>query len=165
LSTLGPRGLIVLLIAGVTGLVFAIVGWTQRGTGVVTPLASAAASPSATATASPSATAPASTAAGPQLSTQPYASFAYLVWPGPLSATGKVALSGWKLTVTRKTGGITVKALQGGQLMTAVSHFYPDGAKVYILDSDLGDDAGPGTDYDDTDDGLVVTNAQEQVLG
>ena len=49
--------------------------------------------------------------------------------------------------------------------MASVSHFYPGGAKVYILDSDLGDDAGPNTDYNDTDDGLIVTNALGQVLG
>ena len=34
-----------------------------------------------------------------------------------------------------------------------------------LLDSDLGDDAGPNTDYNDTDDGLIVTNALGQVLG
>jgi hypothetical protein len=147
----------VLSIAGVVGVAFGILGWTQRGTGLVSPLASA--SPSASGTPS------ASAAAGPDLSTQPYASFAYLVWPGPVSATGKIALSGWALTVTRKAGGITVKALQNGTLMASVSHFYPDGAKVYILDSDLGDDAGPNTDYNDTDDGLVVTNSLGQVLG
>ena len=155
MSALGPRGLTVLSIAGVAGVAFGILGWTQRGTGLVAPLVSAA----------PSASAAASPAAGPELSTQPYASFAYLVWPGPVSATGKIALSGWALTVTRKAGGITVKAVQNGTPMASVSHYYPGGAKVYILDSDLGDDAGPGTDYNDTDDGLVVTNAQGQVLG
>ena len=82
-----------------------------------------------------------------------------------MSATGKIALSGWALTVTRKAGGITVQAVQNGTLMASVSHYYPGGAKVYLLDSDLGDDAGPNTDYNDTDDGLIVTNAQGQVLG
>jgi hypothetical protein len=49
--------------------------------------------------------------------------------------------------------------------MPSVSHFYPGGAKVYALDSNLGDDTGGDTDYNNTDDGLVVTNAQGQVLG
>jgi hypothetical protein len=161
----------VLSIAGVAGVAFGILGWTQRGTGLVAPQVSASPSASATATAPPpaspsaSATSAPSAAAGPELSTQPYASFAYLVWPGPVSATGKIALSGWALTVTRKAGGITVKAVQNGTLMASVSHYYPGGAKVYVLDSDLGDDAGPKTDYNDTDDGLIVTNAQGQVLG
>jgi hypothetical protein len=89
----------------------------------------------------------------------PYASFAYEVWPGPVSASGKIALSRWTLTVTRQAGGITVKAAHDGQAMTSVSHFYPGGAKVYILDSDVSNNS-PGN----TDEGLEVTNAQGQVL-
>jgi hypothetical protein len=89
----------------------------------------------------------------------PYAPFAYLVWPGPVSANGKLAMSRWKLTVTRQADGITVRAAEDGQSMTSVSHFYPGGAKVYILDSDLRADA-PGN----TNEGLEVTNTQGQVL-
>jgi hypothetical protein len=89
----------------------------------------------------------------------PYASFAYEVWPGPVSADGKLALSRWTLTVTRQSGGITVKAAHDGRPMSSVSHFYPGGAKVYILDSDLSDNAAGITD-----EGLEVTNAQGQVL-
>ena len=160
----------VLTIAGVAGLAFGILGWTQRGTGLVTPLATG--SPSATA-ASPSATAPSPAApgsasppaAGPPLSSEPFASFAYQVWPGPVSATARLALSGWTLTITRQSGGIAVRAALDGQAMPSVSHFYPGGAKEYALDSNLGDDTGGDTDYNNTDDGLVVTNAQGQVLG
>jgi len=160
----GPRGLTVLSIAGIAGLTFGVVGWNQRGIdAVAAPSPSAASSSPAPATVSSSAAAPAnaqaSAAAGPLLSSMPYASFAYLVWPGPLSADGKLALNRWKLAVTKQAGGITVQAAQDGQSMASVSHFYPGGAKVYILDSDLGDNA-PGT----TDEGLEVTNAQGQVL-
>ena len=161
---MGPRGLTVLSIAGIAGLTFGVVGWNQRGIdAVAAPSPSAASSSPAPATVSSSAAAPAnaqaSAAAGPLLSSMPYASFAYLVWPGPLSADGKLALNRWKLAVTKQAGGITVQAAQDGQSMASVSHFYPGGAKVYILDSDLGDNA-PGT----TDEGLEVTNAQGQVL-
>ena len=161
---MGPRGLTVLSIAGIAGLLFGVVGWKQRGIDTVTapPVAAtsspaAASSPSATATATVPASAAA--AAGPLLSSMPYASFAYLVWPGPVSADGKLAMSRWKFTVTRQAGGITVLAAEDGQSMTSVSHFYPGGAKVYILDSDLAANA-PGT----TNEGLEVTNTQGQVL-
>jgi hypothetical protein len=156
--------LTVLSIAGIAGLLFGVVGWKQRGIYTVTapPVAAtsspaAASSPSATATA----TVPASAAgaAGPLLSSMPYASFAYLVWPGPVSADGKLAMSRWKLTVTRQAGGITVQAAEDGQSMASVSRFYPGGAKVYILDSDLGADA-----VGNTNEGLEVTNTQGQVL-
>ena len=99
------------------------------------------------------------------MSSEPFASFAYQVWPGPVSATARLALSGWTLTITRQSGGIAVKAALDGRAMTSVSHSYPGGAKVYALDSNLGDDTGGDTDYNNTDDGLVVTNAQGQVLG
>jgi hypothetical protein len=163
----GPRGLTVLSIAGIAGLLFGVHGWSQRDTGLVAPLvtsppaspAPAANSPSPAATSSATGSGSASpSAAGPQLSAMPYASFSYLVWPGPVSATAKTALHGWTITVTRQPGGITVKAVLSGQLMTSLSHFYPGGAKVYVLDSELGDDVG-------TDEGMAVTNAQGQVLG
>ena len=154
---MGPRGLSVLSIAGVAGLLFGVVGWKQAGIDT----AAAAQAPVGTSSPSAAATVPASAAAaaGPLLSSMPYAPFAYLVWPGPVSADGKLAMSRWKLTVTRQTGGITVQAAEDGQSMTSVSHFYPGGAKVYILDSDLGANA-PGT----TNEGLEVTNTRGQVL-
>jgi hypothetical protein len=162
--------LTVLSVAGVAGLAFGILGWTQRGTGLVTPLVSAspspAASPSASAPVSPSVSGSASpsAAAGPALSSEPFASYAYQVWPGPLSADARLAMAGFGLKVTRQANGITVTAVQDGEKMTSASHFYPGGAKVYVLDSNLGDEGG-SVDYNVTDDGLVVTNAQGQVLG
>jgi hypothetical protein len=165
----GPRGLTVLSIAGIAGLLFGVVGWKQGRVDLVAapsvPAGSSPASSSPAGAHSPSATAtatvPVSAAAGagPLLSSMPYASFAYLVWPGPVSADGKLAMSRWKLTVTRQAGGITVQAAEDGQLMASVSHFYPGGAKVYVLDSDLRADA-----VGNTNEGLEVTNAQGQVL-
>ncbi|MFZ0162255.1 MAG: hypothetical protein WAL12_01590 [Trebonia sp.] len=156
----------VLSIAGIAGLLFGVVGWKQGGIDTVTapPVAAtsspaAASSPSATVSASATVPASAAGAAGPLLSSMPYASFAYLVWPGPVSADGKLAMSRWKLTVTRQAGGITVQAAEDGQSMASVSGFYPGGAKVYILDSDLGADAAGNTN-----EGLEVTNTQGQVL-
>ena len=156
---MGPRGLTVLSIAGIAGLLFGVVGWKQRGLDAVTapPVPAATSSPSATATGP--ASAGAGTGAGPLLSSMPYAPFAYLVWPGPVSPDGKLAMNRWKLTVTRQAGGITVQAAEDGQSMASVSHFYPGGAKVYILDSDLNADA-PGA----TNEGLEVTNTLGQVL-
>jgi hypothetical protein len=152
----GPRGLTVLSIAGVAGLLFAVVGWKQAGTDTA---AAAPAPAGASSTSAATVPASAAAAAGPLLSSMPYAPFAYLVWPGPVSANGKLAMSRWKLTVTRQAGGITVQAAEDGQAMASVSHFYPGGAKVYILDSDLGANA-PGT----TNEGLEVTNTRGQVL-
>jgi hypothetical protein len=158
----GPRGLTVLSVAGIAGLLFGVVGWKQGGLdSVAAPSAPASSSSAPAATSSPSATAmsPVSAAVGPLLSSMPYASFAYLVWPGPVSADGKLAMSRWKVTVTKQAGGIAVQAAEDGQLMASVSHFYPGGAKVYILDSNLRADT-----RGNTNEGLEVTNAQGQVL-
>lgn len=154
----------------------AVVGWGQRGTGLVSPLLAASPAPSVTASAPPAhasaappghaapPSASASPAAGPALSSEPYASFAYQVWPGPVSQDGQLALAGFVLKVTKQPAGITVNAVQDGEKMTAASHFYPGGAKVYVIDSSLGDEGG-SVDYNVTDDGLIVTNAEGQVLG
>jgi hypothetical protein len=145
----------VLCLTGIAAACLAILGWSQRGNGLVA--AEITAPPAASASVSPS---------GPPsaLSSRPYASYAYLVWPGPLDADGQLAMTGFTIDVTRQAGGISVKATQDGEAMTSVSHFYPGGAKVYVLDSNLGDDGGGNVDYDESDDGLVVTNAQGQVL-
>jgi hypothetical protein len=176
-SALGPRAVTVLAIAGFAGLFLGILGWTQRGTGLVTPLITAPPSTSASSStpASPSTSASPATAAspgtsataaaaGPLLTSEPYASYAYQVWPGPLTADGRLALTGFDLTVSRQATGIAVSATQDGQKMTSASHFYPGGVKVFVLDSNLGDDGGGNVDYDETDDGLIVTNAQGEVL-
>ncbi len=161
MSALGPKGLAVLSIAGIAGLFLGILGWTQRDTGMVAPLVTPSATPSAAASPSPAASP--SAAAGPALTSQPYASYAYQVWPGPLTADAKLAMSGFVLTVTRQATGITVNATQDGQQLTAASHFYSGGATVYVLDANLADDAGRVA-HDETGDGLVVTNARGQVL-
>lgn len=146
----GPRGIALLSATGIAGVILAVNGWSQRGTGLVTG------QPGAPASGPPG-------AAGPALSSEPYASYTYQVWPGPLSANGKLAMAGFTLTVARRGGGIAVKATNDGKALTSASRFYPGGAKVYIIDSTLGDEGGH-VDYDTADDGIVVTNSRGQVL-
>lgn len=174
MRALGPRGATVISLAGFAGLCLGYIGWTQRDAGLIAPSAagpSAVSGPSAvgpSAAASPSAAARSRSggpgAPGPDLSSEPYASYAYLVWPGPLSPDARLAMTGFSISVTRRDGGIALKVTQDGQPMTSASHFYPGGAKVYVLDSNLGDDGGGSLDYFTTDDGLAVTNARGQVL-
>jgi hypothetical protein len=156
MSTLGPRGIALLSVTGIAGVILAVLGWSQRGTGLIAgqsgaPLPSAA----------PGASGP--PGAGPALRSEPYASYTYQVWPGPLSANGRQAIAGFTLAVASRGGGIALRADQNGQAMRSASHFYPGGAKVYAIDSTLGDEGG-NTDYDTADDGLVVTNSRGQVL-
>jgi hypothetical protein len=154
-STMGSRGIALLSVTGIAGVILAVHGWSQRNTGLIAGQPQPGAAQSASG--------PPGAAAGPELSSEPYASYAYQVWPGPLSANGKLAMAGFTLTVTRSGDGITVKATNDGAALKSASHFYPGGAKVYIIDSTLGDEGGH-VDYDAGDDGLVVTNSRGQVL-
>ena len=47
---MGPRGLTVLSIAGIAGLLFGVHGWSQRDTGLVAPLVTSPAVPVANGT-------------------------------------------------------------------------------------------------------------------
>lgn len=70
-------------------------------------------------------------------------------------------MTGLTISATRQGHGITVKAGVNGQ--SAAAHAYPDGARVYVVETSLGDDSG-GSDYNLGDDGLVVTDAAGRIL-
>ena len=183
----GRWGLAVLAITGVAGLALAVHGWSVRGAGATpslagsTPAAASAPagatarpSPPSRATASPAGT-PARPAAnapgaagspapapGPKLSSEPYASVAYQIWPGPVSSTASQALTGLAVSVHRRAGGLAVTAAARGQ-GPATSHLYPGGVRVYVVEASLGDDSGT-LDYSLGDDGVVVTDAQGRIV-
>jgi hypothetical protein len=179
-GSVGPRGLALLAAVGVAALALGVQGWSARHVGLMTsatggfsapvrssPAASTpqqAASSGATSTgkaASGPASSPAPSGAGPLLSSEPYASFAYQVWPGPAGAAAQQAMTGLAISVRRQGSGISVTAGVSGQPAPA-AHTYPNGARVYVLEASLGDDSG-GSDFNLGDDGLVVTDAQGRI--
>jgi hypothetical protein len=172
-----------LAVTAVAGVVLALHGWSGRHSGLApgglasSSGPSAGASPSApTRPASPAGPASSARAApapspsraspsarpGPQLSSEPYASQTYLVWPGTPSAAAQAALTGLSVSVHRDGAGISVTAGVIGQ-PPAAPRFYPRGARVYVVEAALGDDSG-NSDYNLGDDGLVVTDAQQRIL-
>jgi hypothetical protein len=178
----GIRGALVLAAAGIVGIVLAVNGWSARHVGLAAatgglPASSAPSSPAASAapSAAPGTTGPSpapsasashgaspSASAGPLLSSEPFASYAFLVWPGTPGAAAQQAETGLKISVGRLKDGISVTAGVNGQPAPA-AHTYVNGAKVYVVESSLGDDSGD-SDYNLGDDGLVVTNAQGRVV-
>jgi len=185
----GPRGIALLAATGLIGLVLAVHGWT--GSGAHSALGSITSGPAATSSAQPGApgstpkagpatgppSASASTRAGaggsagnsqattstpgPLLSSQSYASYAFVVWPGTPTAAATAALTGLSVTVHRQSGGLSVSAAANGQ--PGASHFYPNGVRVYIVEASMGDDSG-GSDYNLGDDGLVVTDSRGRII-
>jgi hypothetical protein len=142
-------------------------GAPSAATGTARPSPASPTSPAPSASSaspnpSPSHGASPAASAGPLLSSEPYASYAFLVWPGTPSAAARQAETGLKISVSRLKDGISVTAGVNGQPPPA-AHTYVSGAKVYVVESSLGDDSGD-TDYNLGDDALVVTNAQGRVV-
>ena len=181
---IGPRAAALLAVTAVAGVVLALHGWSGRHSGLAAgALATGSGPPAAsarpTAPAGPTRSAgpansagtapapspsPAASGArpGPPLSSEPFASQAYLVWPGTPSAAAQAALTGLSVSVHHNGAGISVTAGVNGQPPTA-PRFYPRGARVYVVEASLGDDSG-NSDYNLGDDGLVVTDAQQRIL-
>lgn len=176
IGPVGPRGLAVLGMTAVLGVALANHGWSTYhatatpgslaggGTAHVanTPTARPTASlhsHSAAPTSGPSGSA---SSPGPLLSSEPYAQYAFQVWPGTQTADAKAALTGLSVTVHSQAGGISVTASVNGQPGGA-PHTYPGGVRVYIVEASMGDDSG-ASDYNLGDDGLVVTDAQGRIV-
>jgi hypothetical protein len=78
-----------------------------------------------------------------------------------MSATARQAMTGLSISATRVPDGISVKAGVNGQSATART--YPGGARVYVVESSLGDDSN-SSDYNLGDDGLIVTDVRGRIL-
>lgn len=181
-ESIGPRGIALLAVTGVVGVLIGAHGWSGRHNGLPPGTLGASARPSRVAgssaaapsspavpsspAASPSASSGAghsrAPAAGPKLSSQSYASLSFLVWPGTPSAAARAAETGLVIDVTRKGSGISVRAGVSGQHVPA-ARFYPAGARVYVIEASMGDDAG-GSDYNLGDDGLIVTDSHGRIV-
>lgn len=176
-ETIGVRGMTLLAASGVFGIVLAVHGWSVRNDRLpatfAAPHASQSASAGARSPAGPAQSKPAagqapasptvtSPAAAPKLSSQPYARYAFQVWPGPMSQAATVAATGLLIVVHRHGSGIVVAAGVVGQ-PKAAPKFYPAGAKVYVIEAALGDDSGH-TDFNLGDDGLVVTDSRGRIV-
>lgn len=138
-------------------------GWSARDAGLPhTSLGTTSSSPAPRATPAPSVTHAAAVPHRPLLSRQPYARVAYQVWPGNPSAAAKAALTGLSVSVRRQGSVILVTASVNGQAARPARR-YAGGARVYVVESALGDDSG-NTDYNLGDDALVVTDANGGII-
>ena len=70
-------------------------------------------------------------------------------------------MTGLTISVRRTASGISVTAGVSGHPGTA--HVYAAGARVYVVEASMGDEAG-STDYNLGDDGVVVTDRQGRIL-
>jgi hypothetical protein len=155
----------VLAVVAIAGIALAAHGWSVRQATTPGSLAAGSSAKGAAPAATPSAagaTGAPHTTAGPLLSSQSYFSYAFQVWPGTLSPSAKTAMTGLIISVHRSGQGISVAAGVAGQA-TPASTLYPAGAKVYVIEASLGDDAN-NSDYNLGDDGLVVTDSSGRIV-
>jgi len=96
------------------------------------------------------------------LSSQPFAQYAYAVWPGKPGPAAQAAQAGLTISVRRQGSGLSVVAGVTGQQASA-PHYYPLGARVYVIEASLGDDSG-NSDYNLGDDGVIVTDAHGRIV-
>ncbi len=161
----GPRGATLLLVTAVAGFALAAHGWHDRRSGVAPgALAGPTSSASARSGSSGSSPAPRSPSApvGPLLRSESFAPYAYLVWPGPPNAAAKAAMTGLSIAVHRTASGISVSASVASQPQ-GTARPYEAGARVYVIEASMGDEAG-NSDYNLGDDGVVVTDALGRIL-
>lgn len=185
----GPKGLVLLGVTAAAGVALAAHGWSGRAAGLAPGSLAASSGPAramapaparhrsgtlspspsgatASASASPGAAASprasSSATPGPLLSSQSFASYAFQVWPGSRSAAASSALTGLSISVHRTGSGLSVVAGVAGQPSPA-AHFYPGGARVYVIEASMGDDSG-NSDYNLGDDGLAVTDSKGRII-
>jgi len=171
----GPLGAALLGVTAIVGVALAVHGWSHRRLPAIASVggapAAARTAPSAGASGSssgpagpqaPAPSRPAGVAPGPLLRSEQYAQYAFRVWPGRLTSQARAAMTGLKVTVRSKPGGIEVTAGVIGQAATPPV-FYATGTRVYVIEAALGDDSG-NSDYNLGDDGLVVTDAHDRIV-
>ena len=71
-------------------------------------------------------------------------------------------MTGLSISVRRTGSGISVRAGVIGQ-PEVPARTYPGGARVYVVEASMGDEAG-SSDYNLGDDGVVVTDAHGRIV-
>lgn len=71
-------------------------------------------------------------------------------------------MTGLSISVRRTGSDISVTAGVDGQPQAA-ARTYHGGARVYVVEASLGDEAG-GSDYNLGDDGVLVTDAHGRIV-
>jgi hypothetical protein len=171
----------VLLVAVVLAVILAIHGYGNSGLSLPSVAASAASpvrsqpQPTTTTTttkgaaaASPNgatSTSPTSPPAklGPALSSTQYASYAYLIYPGPVSVSTQQAMAGYSISTKASGSNVVVTLATAGSSQAPTQKTYPAADKVYFVEANLGDDSG-ATELNPGDDGLIVTNPQGRIV-
>jgi hypothetical protein len=100
---------------------------------------------------------------GPPLSSTSYASYAYELYPGPVSSQAAAATAGFSVKVKPGSGSFSVTVSAVGTSGPPQTSTYPSGDRVYFVEATLGDDSN-NVDYNFGDDGVVITDAHGRLV-
>ncbi|HVB14239.1 MAG TPA: hypothetical protein VNH38_05720 [Candidatus Dormibacteraeota bacterium] len=167
----GRRGAAAVSVAALAAALLAIHGYgTPGSSGPVGSggISSAHSTPSAAASGSspkvsPSASPSAAGTPGPLLSSTPYASYTYQLYPGAVSGSARQALAGFTFTVHPAGSSVNFTLYVSGGGQSPVTKTYPASDHIYFVEASFGDDSG-NSEYNFADDGLVVTDASGHVV-
>lgn len=174
-EAVGRRGAAAMSVAALAATILAIHGYGSPGSPGLTgtgsiPTAHSSPSPGRSGgtptpspSSSPSPSPSASGTPGPLLSSTPYASYTYQLYPGTASAVARQALAGFSYTAQKSGSSVdfTLHISSGGQ--APVQHTYPAADHIYFVEENFGDDSG-NSEYNFGDDGLLVTDASGHVV-
>lgn len=103
-------------------------------------------------------------ASGPLLSSEPYASVAYRIYPGTMSSAAQTAIAGFTFRFSQAgSGKEKVTAYAYGQSTPIASSVFAGTDKLYFIETSLGDDAAQA-DLNGGDDALVLTDAAGHIV-
>lgn len=179
----GMIGLGVLLVAAVLAVGLAIHGYGTRGLSLPSVVASATSPvpnqpqptatrtkgaaanppPGSTSTSTSTSTTSPAVKLGPALSSTQYASYAYRIYPGTVSASAQQAMAGYSISTKVSGANVVVAVSTVGSSQAPSQKTYPAADKVYFVEASLGDDSGT-TELNPGDDGLIVTNPQGRIV-
>lgn len=100
---------------------------------------------------------------GPRLSSTSYASYAYQLYPGPVSSNSRLAEAGFSATFHRHGSNVVMVFSIPGSGQPPMTRTYPASDKIYFIEANFGDDSS-NQEFNAGDDGLIVTNAQGRII-
>lgn len=101
---------------------------------------------------------------GPLLSSTPYASVSFLIYPGTPSAQASQAIDGFAFHFQVSSSGQEQMVVTAqGQTTPIDTQLFPAEDHLYFLETSMGDDV-TGADLNGGDDNLILTDPQGHVL-
>ncbi len=92
-----------------------------------------------------------------------YRSYAYRIYPGPLSHAAEQALTGFRVTIRPASPGTIEVVVFNIRTDTLQRVIYDASDQLYIVDREMDDEA-TGEETDDTDDWFLLTDAAGHII-